>query len=59
MSESDFRKLLERADQVREELNRKVKSAVESQIKSYKENGLEMPDDLKQLIKDLENDKIN
>ena len=59
MSEYDFRKLLERADQVREELNRKVKSAVESQIKSYKENGLEMPDDLKQLIKDLENDKIN
>jgi len=56
MSEYDFRKLLERADQVREELNRKVKSAVESQIKSYKENGLEMPDDLKQLIKDLEND---
>ena len=56
MSEYDFRKLLERADQVREELNRKVKSAVESQIKSYKEKGLEMPDELKQLIKDLEND---
>ena len=58
MSEYDFRKLLERADQVREELNRKVKFAVERQIKFYKEKRLEMPDDLKQLIKDLENDTI-